>query len=233
MEEDNPNNLTVDQLKLAVPANLKSSVTQELADKLNSICDDPDLSKTIQENFVTYTSVLREGKYKLDDYMNAVTYSSFKLMGLNNQDAYAKTFPYKYQALVAKGTSQKDISAYVASFTRGKLVTSIMEQSMIPFHILNQDARQKALNTLVDLMCNGKSERTRCVAADSVLNHTEVPAAQAAMVNVNINKYSGIDDLEKAMATLAQKQRDAIAHGVMSTKSVAESTLVDAEIIND
>src|SRR5690554_7803237 len=80
------------ELQAAVPERLKINVTQDLADKLNNISTDPLHAENIRENFLTYTRVLQDGKYKIEDYMNAVAYVSYKLMGYNNQDSYFKTF---------------------------------------------------------------------------------------------------------------------------------------------
>ena len=166
------NKLTIEEVKAVVPANLKYSVNQELVDKLNTVSTEPELANTIRENFISWNGVLREGKYKMEDYLNAVKYVSYKMMEYSNVDAYAKTFPQRFATLQAKGMTSKDISAYVAAYSKGKLVTSILEQSLIPFWLLNQDARQKALNTQVELMLYSKSDRVRVMAADSVLAHT-------------------------------------------------------------
>ena len=73
--------LTQAQVALAVPTKLKVSVTQDLVDKLNNISTDDLHAETIKENFVSYTKVLMDGRYKLEDYMNAVAYVSYKMMG--------------------------------------------------------------------------------------------------------------------------------------------------------
>lgn len=60
-------------------------------------------------------------------------------MGDTNKDAYFKTFPHRYQELMARGVTDKDMSAYVAGYAKGKLVNAIMEQSLVPSWVLNQD----------------------------------------------------------------------------------------------
>ena len=227
------NKLTIEQVQQALPKALKYSATEELVNTLNTISDDPAIADTIKNNFIGYGSVLADGKYKMSDYLSAVTYVTYKLMDLSNQQAYSKTFPKRYASLMAKGCTEKDISSYVAMYHKGKLVQSILEQSMIPFWLLNQDARQKALNVQVELMYTAKSAMVRSVAAESILKHTEEPRAAGPTLNVNIGKYTGLDDLEKTMAELARTQKNVIENGSMSTKQIAEQRLVEAEIIND
>lgn len=227
------NKLTIEEVKAVVPANLKYSVNQELVDKLNTVSTEPELANTIRENFISWNGVLREGKYKMEDYLNAVKYVSYKMMEYSNVDAYAKTFPQRFATLQAKGMTSKDISAYVAAYSKGKLVTSILEQSLIPFWLLNQDARQKALNTQVELMLYSKSDRVRVMAADSVLAHTEEPKASGPLINVNIGKTSALDDLENTMARLAEMQKNTLTNGKASLQDMLEQKVVEAEVINE
>ena len=220
------NKLTIEEVKAVVPANLKYSVNQELVDKLNTVSTEPELANTIRENFISWNGVLREGKYKMEDYLNAVKYVSYKMMEYSNVDAYAKTFPQRFATLQAKGMTSK-------AYSKGKLVTSILEQSLIPFWLLNQDARQKALNTQVELMLYSKSDRVRVMAADSVLAHTEEPKASGPLINVNIGKTSALDDLENTMARLAEMQKNTLANGKASLQDMLEQKVVEAEVINE
>ena len=138
--------LTVEIVKKVMPGRLRGAITQELVDKINTISTDPILTDEIKKNFLGYTGILQDGKYKTEDYLNAVVYVSYKLMGYSNIDSYIKTFPQRYQVLVSKGLPQKDIAAYVTAYNRGKLVNKILEQTLVPTWVLNQDIYQKAIN---------------------------------------------------------------------------------------
>ena len=140
--------LTKEQIEKAVPAHLKSNITQSLVDLVNNVSGDPEFAEQVRQNFISYTSVLKDGKFKTEDYLNAVTYVSYKVMGYSNQESYAKTFPQRYAALVAKQTSSKDIAAYVSAYNKGKLVNLILEQTLVPSWVLNQDLYQFVLMRL-------------------------------------------------------------------------------------
>lgn len=216
--------ITTDQLKEALPAPLKTFATAELAQKIDQIANDPLIANQIKENFISYTNVLQEGKYKMDDYLNAVTYVSFKLMGYSNQDAYIKTFPNRYAQLMVTG---KDISPYVSAYHKGKLVNRIMEQSMIPSWVLNQDAYQEAINKNVQLMRTAKSEKVQAMAADSLLKYLSRPEVKdAPLINIDLRQSSGLDELKNAITSLAQKQKEMIQEG-MTTKSIAEQDIYE------
>lgn len=219
----------------AMPPHLKSVISDELVGKINSASQDPIEAQSIRDNFLNYTGVLREGRFKTEDYLNAVTYVSYKLMGLSNKEAYAKTFPVRYQGLVAKGTSTKDISAYVSAYNKGKLVNLIFDQTMIPAYVLNQDLFQKALNTQADLMLTAKSEKVRSDAANSILTHLKRPEKTVVDVNVGLQENSGMTELRNLLTDVASQQQKLIEQGV-PTNQIAQQKLVptpieDAEVI--
>ena len=81
--------VTLAQVRNAVPAHLYASVTQELVDQLNNVAADPLIGSQIRENFLGYTKVMVEGRFKLDDYLHAVKYVSYKLLGYNNEEAWS------------------------------------------------------------------------------------------------------------------------------------------------
>lgn len=221
--------ITEEQLKTALPKNLKTFATADLTKKINKIAADPVYAEHIKENFLAYTNVLQEGKYKADDYLNAVAYVSFKLMGYTNQEAYARTFPDRYAKLVAAGRTPKDISCYVAAYHRNQLVNKIMEQSLVPSWILNQDAYQEAINKSVQLMRTARSEKVQAMAADSLLKHLSRPEVQdQPMINIDMRQNSGLDELKDAITALARKQKELIESGV-PTKEIAEQKLYASE----
>lgn len=220
--------LTIQEVEKALPPNLKTAVTQSFVDRINSIVSDPIIAEQVRNNFISYTKVLQDGKFKTEDYLHAVTYCSFKLMGLSNQDAYFRTFPQRHAALVAKGTSAKDIASYVSMYNKGKLVNMIMEQTLVPSWVLNQDAYQKAINTQVELMTTAASEMVRTQAANSILTHLAKPKEAGPLVNIDMRENSGMNELKDALVKLATQQRELIQSGV-STKTIAEQTIIEAD----
>lgn len=217
--------LTKQQIVSALPSSFKNSVTQELVDTINNVTQDQLLAEQFRENFVTYSSVMKDGKFKTMDYLSAIQYVTYKHMGYSNKDAYFKTFPNRQAELVARGTSEKDISAYVSAYHRGKLVNLIMEQSLVPVWIVNQDNFQKAINVQVELMTSAISEKVRCDAANSILTHLAKPKDQVTNINLDMRENSGLTDLKNTLQALAEQQIVAIQSGT-PTKEIAGSSLV-------
>lgn len=216
--------LSVDDLKMALPAHLKSSASQELADHVNQITTDPEFARSIRENVISYTHVLKEGRFRIEDYLNAVAFVSFKLMGYTNQESYKRTFPARYATLVANGADEKTISAYVAAFNKNKLINLILEQTLVPVWVLNADIHQKAINTQAHLMLNAKSEMVRMQAANSILTHLKRPEKVQVEMSLGDAETSGMQQLKETLNLLAQRQQDLIGQGV-ETKTIAHQKL--------
>lgn len=217
--------LSVDELKEALPASLKKLANQDMADRVNQYAGDPDFAKMLRDNVVSYTTVFKDGRFKISDYISAVTYVSLKMMSFNNQDAWAKTFPQRYQALVARGADAKEISAYVSAYNKNKLVNLILEQTLIPSWVLNQGIYQEAINTQAELMTFAKSEKVRSDAANSILTHLKKPESQKVELDIGVKENSGMLELNEMLASLAQRQQDMIAQGT-NTKEIAHQPLV-------
>lgn len=219
--------ITKELVARALPGNLKSAATDQLADMINQISTDPLIAEQIRDNFLSYTSVLKDGKFKAEDYLNAVAYCSYKLMGDSNQDAYFKTFPQRYANLVAAGRTPKEISSYVAAYAKGQLVNKIMEQTLVPSWVLNQHMYQAALNTQFKIMTDEDvSPKVRSDAADSLLTHLAKPKEAGPLINIDMGETSGMNELKDALSRMAQQQQTLINAGV-STKEIAAQDIVD------
>lgn len=215
--------MTVELLKATLPKALQGNATQELADHINNIALDPEVAEEVRNNFLSYTKVLQEGKFKTESYLDAVTYVTHKLMGYSNQDAYIRTFPQRYQALVAKGVSAKDLSAYVSAYHSNKLVNLILEQSIVPSWLLNRDVYQRAINTQFELMTDPDvSAKVRSDAANSILTHLKQPEAQKVELEVGLKHGGGIADLMATMNQLARQQQELIQAGVPARQVARE-----------
>lgn len=218
--------LTVDQFKQALPDKMRPNVSQELIDKINQTLAEPELYEAFRNNLVSYGQVLNEGRFKLSEYINAVMYVSHRVMGNTRIDSYSKTFPDRIARFTQQGVSGKDIASYVTAYDKSKLVNLIMEQTLIPSWILNQDLYQEALNTQADLMRNAKSEKVRTDAANSLLSHLKMPETQKVELDIGVKEDSSIQALRDATLALAAQQRQALISGSMNAQEVAHANLV-------
>lgn len=219
--------LTIEQFHKVLPSQVKKSLSQDLIDKINQTITDPVMAEQVRDNILGYAHVMRDGKFKIEDYVNAVRYVSFKLMGDSNIAAYIKTFPDRYQTFLANNTSDKDIASYVTSYNKNKLVNLVFEQTLIPTHVLNADLYQKALNVQAELMIGAKSEKVRTDAANSLLTQLKPPETTKIKIDVSHTESSAIAELREATMALAAQQRDAIRAGAITAGSAATSRIIE------
>jgi hypothetical protein len=220
------NALTIDQFKQALPDKVKKSINQELIDQINNTLSDPEMFEAYRDNLMSYTKVMADGRFKVQEYVNAVKYVSHKLMGATNIEAYSKTFPDKIDRFVQQGVTAKDIASYVTAYNKSKLVNLIFEQTLIPSYVLNQDLYQKALNVQAELMVSARSEKVRSDAANSLLSHLKMPETQKVELEIGVKEDSSIAQLRQATLELARQQRLALEAGQMNAQEVAHTRIV-------
>jgi len=198
-------------------------VTDDLVDLVNSEADS-ELRRVFRDNILTYSSVLTGGKFSLAAYINAVKFVSLILMGDKNSVAYSKVFPDRYNNLITKNATGSQIASFADNYRKNSLVTKIMEQTLVPTHILNAGVYQEAINTQLDLMRNAHSELVRHKAAESLLTNLKAP--EVSKVEVDIN-YSNdiVDDLREATRKLADQQMKMILHGQADAREIAHSNI--------
>ena len=221
--------LTKEMLAGTVPdKRFRKHITDDLVQMINSETDS-ELRRVFRDNVLTYSSVLSAGKFSLSAYVNAVKYVSLILLGDKSSTAYSKVFPDRYQALINKGTSTSQIASFSDNYGKSALITKIMEQTMVPTHILNAGVYQQAINVQVELMHGARSETVRQKAAESLLTNLKAP--EVAKVEIDVN-YSNdmVDDLRATTRALAKQQRDLIAGGHASAKDVAHSEILAKKV---
>ena len=218
--------LTLETFRTALPDKVKKTINQDLMDSINKTLSDPDMFETYRENLLSYASVMADGRFKMESYVSAVKYVSHKLMGASNIAAYIKTFPDKYQDFITRGIETKDIASYVTAYNKSKLVNLIMEQTLIPSYVLNQDLYQKALNVQAELMLTAKSEKVRSDAANSLLTQLKMPEVNKVQLDVNVKEDGSIAALRESTLELVRQQKLMVQAGAMNAQEVAHSKLV-------
>lgn len=222
--------LTLEVLQKTLPDKYKRQVNQELLDTILTTLNDPTLYEEFAEGFLSYLDVLQDGKYKITDYLNAIKYCTYKLMGNTNQESYIKAFPDRYNRMLSNGMSAKEISSFVSKYNQNDLVNRIMAQSMIPTWILNQDKYQKAINIQYELMMDKDvSPKVRSDAANSLLIHLKPPEVKKVELDIGVKSNKEIDEMRTLLAELSAKQKNLIDNGIVSLSEVAKTKIVEAE----
>lgn len=218
--------LPIETVKKLVPKSQRGLITQDFLDKIEASVQNSLIAEEFKNNFITYLNVLSTGKYKMEDYISAVKYISFKLLGYSNIDAYAATFPDRYERLKREG--QEQIEAFASMYNKNKLVMQIYEQTIVPTYVLNAPLHQEALNELAK-MIKDPSVRgmTKVKACEAILQHTKQPEIVKGELTIGIEQQDTISELRDVVEQLAEVNRLSIARNVKSIKEVAEAKIID------
>lgn len=224
--------LPIETVKKLVPKSQRGLITQDFLDKIEASVQNSLIAEEFKNNFITYLNVLSTGKYKMEDYISAVKYVSFKLLGYSNVDAYAATFPDRYERLKREG--QEQIEAFASMYNKNKLVMQIYEQTIVPTYVLNAPLHQEALNELAK-MIKDPSVRgmTKVKACEAILQHTKQPEIVKGELTIGIEQQDTISELRDVVEQLAEVNRLSIAKNIKSIKEVAEAKIIDITPLGD
>ncbi len=209
-----------------MPKTMKSRVDDDVIAKIEAMCDDEGMAETIRENMISYTSVLSDGKFKMEAYLTAVKYATYKLIGDTNHTAFARTFPVKMATWKAEARPQKEIARYTTAYNQSKLVTLIMAQARMPVAILNADVYQQTINAMAEIALDmAVSPRDRVAAGNTLLTNLKPDVAKIEL-DVSIKTDSIIQGLRDVTMAYAAKQLTSIQDGVYNAGEIAHQSLV-------
>ena len=216
--------ITVNEFKECVPKSMHSNISQSFVDSINNLAVDPEAAELFRDNLITYSDVLKEGKFKLTNYTEAALFVAFKMQGKTNFEAWCSTFPNKFKKY--NGTvPDKDLYAYASTYNKGKLVQAISERSMAVDHVLFADVRHRAIRRQAELAMSD-NEHVAQKACDSLMNHLKAPEQSKIKVDIGINENDTIAQLEQTLSRMAEMQNNMIAQGGLTAKQIAEQPLL-------
>ena len=229
--------LTEEQFKSALPKKFQGRVSPDLMKKVNQLVQEPSLREAYRDNLLSYTHVMQEGKWKIESYVDAVKFVSCKMLGMSDARAWAATFPDRQQHYTDLGSDPKHIASVVSAYRKGTLVNKILEQTLVPVHVMNMDIHQRAINKLADLMMNAKSEKVQSDSAAKLVDALKPPETQKIELDVGIKEDQAIKELRQSTLELVEQQKLMLKSGQMTPKEVAHSKLAvvspDGQIIKE
>jgi len=219
-----------DEYKAALGKMSKRLANDDVFNLIDDIVDrDDNLDGHLQDKIISFSSVMKMGRYKSTDYVRAVQFCSYLAIGDTQIDAYRKTFPDR-AAKKSKESQQSGASIYAS----GDLVQKIMTQSMVPAHIMFNSERFEAISVLKGLMTSSTNERIKMESADKILTHIKPPDESKLTIDIGLKEDDSIQELNEALTKLAVKEKEMMGNGILTLKDVASKRIVgeviDAEI---
>ena len=231
--------LTKNEIQEAMPPQMRKNISQELVDHVNKWMSvaSPEEAELYRDSLLTYSKVLTEGKYKATDYFAACMYVSYRSMGLNKRESWAKVFPDRYARLKANGKSEKDVSSHVAAYDATSLVRKIYDRSLTPVRVSHRDYLYRALKVSVDIMEDeDMPARDRVSASKNVMELLKDSETQTNKIELDVTPAASsvIDGLKSALVGLASAKVNQIENGTMSSRDSAHTCIdIKGEVVDE
>jgi len=232
--------VTLEYMQEVLPKNQSKAVTQETVDNINMLTEETEYGEHFREHMITSASVLAgKESWSIDHDLTAIKFYSLRSMGIGQVDSYAKVFPDRLMdRLAGAGEDKTVLRGEAARYDNSVLVNKIREQSLVPFHLKNQGAAQEALDQLLHLMMNARSDVAKVSAATAVLKETRPPEAQKVELQLGMSDQA-LEMHEKQNETLREvaiNQRKLLEQGY-SLDEVQQiqitSTVIEGEVEDD
>ena len=225
--------LTPELFEAVLPKTARSAVTKSMMTDINTLIKSEHEREQFKDNLLDFSNILTEGKFKLESYVGAVKYVTFVLLGSQNNVAYAKAFPDKYQKWILENTPNKTIASYVSAFNKSKLVYKMFEQAMVPTHILNANKFQQAINKQAEIMNDDRASfKVQSDAANSLLTHLKAPETKKIEIDIGTGQSDQLADLRAITEEHTKQLQQQLRNGV-SAKTIAHASIIPQEkVIN-
>lgn len=228
----NDKKVSIDYLRNIFP---NTKVTNEDVSKINKIIneEEEDINLFLQ-NIINYRYLIEDEDCSLLDFINAIKFCSYQNIGLTPTQSYEKTFSYdtSIQQLVLSNNikDKQSLELRAMSFAKSKLVLKITQASDIPFNLLFQGIRQRAIFMLKHIAETSSSDKNKILALSKLLEHT----APQENININLNldnkkEESPIDKYKKALEKLSNDQIKLIENNNLNKNEIINVEIIDKE----
>lgn len=190
----------------------------QLRTQIEHVCLDKE---DYLEKVLSFSSVLRNGRFRVPDYLKAVQYVTYRMAEMTIMESWSLTFPermYRDGERKPEGT----ISALCYTYDKNAMVQKLLGQVQMPLHAMMMTERYKAAQKLFELMNDpDQTPRIQMESADKLLNHIKLPEAQSIEIDVNVNDGT-LRDIGATLDSIAQLAKAKIEQGLVTATQVIE-----------
>lgn len=233
--------VTVDMLKMYFP-NKSHTITQELADMINEAQNAPDVAiEGFMDNLVEFRGVMDKCQASMKEYIKAVKFCAFlEYTDYNVTEAYKlsrvgdKFVQDRWDAPTDSPKYKELTSAASRYYNKTNLVKQILLQADMPWHILFQGAKYKAMARLMEEVDNAQYSRDRIAAAKEILAAVKRPENQKVELEIGFNQETKTlqQSLEEQLAKVTEMQLKRLEAGedIRSVQKLGVKTdVIEAE----
>ena len=233
--------VTVDMLKMYFP-NKSHTITQELADMINEAQNAPDVAiEGFMDNLVEFRGVMDKCQASMKEYIKAVKFCAFlEYTDYNVTEAYKlsrvgdKFVQDRWDAPTDSPKYRELTSAASRYYNKTNLVKQILLQADMPWHILFQGAKYKAMARLMEEVDNAQYSRDRIAAAKEILAAVKAPENSKVQLEIGFNQETKTlqQSLEEQLAKVTEMQLKRLEAGedIRSVQKLGVKTdVIEAE----
>lgn len=233
--------VTVDMLKMYFP-NKSHTITQELADMINEAQNAPDVAiEGFMDNLVEFRGVMDKCQASMKEYIKAVKFCAFlEYTDYNVTEAYKlsrvgdKFVQDRWDAPTDSPKYRELTSAASRYYNKTNLVKQILLQADMPWNILFQGAKYKAMARLMDEVDNAQYSRDRIAAAKEILAAVKAPENSKVQLEIGFNQETKTlqQSLEEQLAKVTEMQLKRLEAGedIRSVQKLGVKTdVIEAE----
>jgi len=158
-----PQNITKEKLKKHLPKGSSHEVTDRVMELIHNAEEDTGLDQDhLSEQFLTHTSIMKQMKVSLEEYVNGVKYVT--LVGnLSNAKSWEIVFPDRLAKVEAKIALNKEkeargekfvqvnLASHVSNYNSSPLIVELRARVAVAFDVANAPLRQWALMKNMEL----------------------------------------------------------------------------------
>lgn len=224
----------------------KNTITGKTVELINNTMNDPEFNGySLMETLTTYENVMLKNKGDMVGYINAIRFCAY-LEGTEDStvEAYKKTFsnrPFVQERMNAATDSPeyKQLTSTASRYRKSPMVVDILTQADVPLYLMFQGFRYKMANVLAEEAMNAPFSKDRINAADKFLTHVKPPENIQVEMDIGVKEGNVIEDYEKVIAQMVDKQRELIAGGAdikaitNASIKVNSEEIIDAEVTEE
>lgn len=229
--------VTVDMLKMYFPTK-SATITQELADTINEAQNAPDMAiEGFMENLVEFRGVMEKCQASMKEYIRAVKFCAFlEFTDYNITEAYKlsrindKFVKDRWDAPTDSPKYRELTSAASRYYNKTNIVKQILLQADMPWDILFQGAKYKAMGVLLKEVTDAAYSRDRIAAAKEILAAVKRTDNQKVELSIGFNDTvkSFQEQFDERMGKMAEMQLKRLQSGE-TIKDVQKLDVLEAE----
>ena len=229
--------VTVDMLKMYFP-NKSHTITQELADMINEAQSAPDVAiEGFMDNLVEFRGVMDKCQASMKEYIKAVKFCAFlEYTDYNVTEAYKlsrvgdKFVQDRWDAPTDSPKYRELTSAASRYYNKTNLVKQILLQADMPWHILFQGAKYKAMARLMEEVDTAQYSRDRIAAAKEILAAVKAPENSKVQLEIGLSETAKTfqESLDEKLGKMVEMQLKRLESGE-TIKDVQKLDIIEAE----